>query len=158
MGPLDFTNSPTSISGSSRRQSRADPYPSLAKSIPVHHPLSHRRRYLMGTAARSFTSVMRTALTRLEQSSFRKVVSWRRAAPRVPEVNISPLELQPCLKRDHAWTAIATQANAQQAGGWSSCIAKRSKTAEFAKPLGPAEKEPNDLDLPFSANRSQCRG
>lgn len=26
-------------------------------------------------------------------------------------------ELQPCLKGDHAWTAVATQANAQQAGG-----------------------------------------
>jgi hypothetical protein len=36
-------------------------------------------------------------------------------------------ELQACLKRDHARTAIATQADAQQAGGRRSRIAKRSK-------------------------------
>ena len=37
-------------------------------------------------------------------------------------------ELQACLKRDHAWTAIATQADAQQAGWGRSCVRERAKS------------------------------
>ena len=38
-------------------------------------------------------------------------------------------ELHPRLKRDHSWTAIATQTDAQQAGRRSSCVGKRSKAS-----------------------------
>jgi len=37
-------------------------------------------------------------------------------------------ELQSRLKRDHSWTAITTQADAQQAGGRRSCGGERSKS------------------------------
>ena len=37
-------------------------------------------------------------------------------------------ELQSRLKRDHSWTAITTQADAQQAGGRRSCGGERAKS------------------------------
>ena len=77
--------------------------------------------YLMGQAARSFTPGISAALTRLTDF--------------LPEANISPLELQPRLKGDHAWTAIAAQTNAQQAGRRRCCVGKRSEALCLVKTL-----------------------
>jgi hypothetical protein len=70
----------------------------------------------MGTAARLFRPGIGAALTTVK-------------AEFLPEASISPLELQPRLKRDHAWTAIGAQSDSQQARRRRGCVGKRSKAA-----------------------------
>src|ERR1700736_5265553 len=55
------------------------------------------------------------------------LMRWKSILTTVSHANDSSSELQSCLKRDHSRAAIATQADAQQAGWRRSCVCERSK-------------------------------
>src|ERR1700693_1064277 len=73
--------------------------------------------------------IMRSAVSFAMVRSAGRPDRRRRISPKsqAPSSRETGSELQPRLKRDHSWTAIATQTDAQQAGWRRRCVRERSK-------------------------------